>query len=201
MLQLALFVEGLDVPEEVLGLNSADIERAAYRAINYTADRARTDSANEIRKQVNFPASYLNPAQGRLKVTQKAGPGSLEAIITGRHRATSLARFVTSGTPGKMGVDVAVKPGRTQRMENAFIMTLRSGTNIDTTRNLGLAVRVERGQKPDRAYKPVRISDGLYLLYGPSVDQVFKTVREDVSPKAEERLQTEFLRLIRTDIT
>lgn len=199
-LKLAMFVEGLDLPEETLGLDNEKIERAAYRAINFTADRARTDSADEIRKQVNFPASYLNPSQGRLTVTHKAGPGDLQAMITGRHRATSLARFVTSGTPGKMGVNVAVHRGQTKEMKNAFLMTLRSGTNIDTNRNLGLAVRVEKGQTPDRAYKPVRIADGLFLLYGPSVDQVFRTVREVVSPDAEKTLQAEFNRLLGVEL-
>ena len=200
-LKLAMFVEGLDLPEDAIGLDNEKIERAAYRAINFTADRTRTDSADLIRKQVNFPASYLNPSQGRLKVASKAGPGDLQAMIIGRHRATSLARFVTSGTPGKMGVTVAVKPGKTEEMAKAFIMTLRAGTNIDTAQNLGLAIRVERGKTPDKAYKPVRIADGLFLLYGPSVDQVFRTVREDVSPDAEKTLEKEFNRLIGLELS
>jgi hypothetical protein len=200
MLKLALFVEGLEVPEEVIGLNADQIERAAYRAINETADSVRTRSADLIRKQVNFPASYLMPSQKRLVVANKAGPGDLQASIIGRHRGTSLARFVTQGTPGKMGVNVAVKPGKSVEMKNAFLMSLRSGGGMDTAKNLGLAVRVPRGTKPDRAYKPVRVSEGLYLLYGPSVDQVFKTVREDVTDEAEDKLERAFDRLIRLEL-
>lgn len=200
-LKLALFVEGLEMPEETLGIDNEKIERAAYRAINFTADRARTDSADLIRKQINFPASYLNPSKGRLVVTSRAGPGDLQAMITGRHRATSLARFVVGNpTPRKMGVNVAVKPGKTVEMANAFVMELRGGGGIDTAKNLGLAVRVEKGKAPDKAYKPVRIADGLFLLYGPSVDQVFRTVREDVSPDAEKALQAEFTRLLGVEL-
>lgn len=196
MIDYALFVEGLD---EIVNLDKQldpQIVKAAYRAINATADRARTDSAEEIRRQVNFPASYLKPSQGRLLVSQRASGSSLEAIITGRRRATSLARFVTNGTPGKKGVSVAVKPGRNVELPNAFLMRLRSGSGVDTKNNLGLAIRTAKGERPNSAYKPVRVADGLWLLYGPSVDQVFKTVREDIRPDAESFLASEFYRLL-----
>lgn len=197
MIKLAMFVEGLDVPEEVIGLNSEKIERAAYRAINSTADRARKLSADEIRRRVNFPASYLNPQERRLYVSNKAGPGDLEAMILGRHRPTSLARFVTRGAPGKTGVDVEVTPGKSDEMKRAFIMKLKAGSGgIDTANNFGLAVRVKAGQRPDKAYKPVRVSENLYLLYGPSIDQVFRNIRSEVTPDADKYLQTEFERLI-----
>lgn len=198
MLQLALFVENLLEPEELIGLTPEKIDRSAYRAINYTADRARKNSDNEIRNQINFPASYLAPSAGRLFVKDKAGPGNLNATILARHRATSLARFVTSDKDiGKMGLTVSVQRGKRSELERAFLMKLKSGNeDIDTKNNLGLAVRLEKGQTPDKAYKPVRISDGLFLLYGPSVNQVFKTVRGDVSPQAEQDLEREFMRLI-----
>lgn len=196
MIDYGLFVEGLDELKDLDKQVDSQIVQAAYRAINATADRARTDSAEEIRRQVNFPASYLKPSQGRLLVTQRASSDSLEAIITGRRRATSLARFVTSGTPGKKGVTVAVKPGRSVELPNAFLMKLRSGSNVDTKNNLGLAIRTAKGERPNSAYKPVRVADGLWLLYGPSVDQVFKTVREDVRPDAESYLASEFYRLL-----
>lgn len=196
MMEYALFVEGLDDLVNLSEKLDPQIVRAAYRAINSTADRARTASAEEIRRQVNFPANYLKPRAGRLSVTKRASSNSLEAVITGRRRPTSLARFITRGTPGKKGATVAVKPGRAIEMPNAFIMKLRSGNNVDTKNNLGLAVRTKKGERPKGAYKPVRIADGLWLLYGPSIDQVFKTVRGDVTPEAERRLGQEFARLL-----
>ncbi|MEN3144653.1 hypothetical protein ABDF71_21925 [Ochrobactrum sp. WV_118_8] len=196
MLEYALFVEGLSELTDLDKQVDPRIVQAAYRAINSTADRARTDSADEIRRQLNFPAAYLKPSQGRLIVSQRANSSSLEAIITGRRRATSLARFVTSGTPGKRGVNVAVKPGRNVAMPSAFLMKLRSGNDIETKNNLGLAIRTSKGARPDGAYKPTRIADGLWLLYGPSVDQAFKSVRKDVTPDAERHLASEFSRLL-----
>lgn len=200
MIEYALFVEGLEDLKNLDTQVDHDVTRAAYRAINATADRARTAAADEIRRQLNFPASYLKPSEGRLLVTQRANSGSLEAIITGRRRATSLARFVTSGTAGKRGVSVAVKPGRNVEMPNAFLMRLRSGNNIDSAGNLGLAVRTKRGARPNNAYKPVRVADGLWLLYGPSVNQAFISVRQQVSPDAENYLAAEFTRLLELNI-
>jgi hypothetical protein len=198
MLNLAMFVEDLDLAaEELKHLDRKTIETCAYQAINHTADFARAASAKEINKQINFPASYLNPSQGRLKVAKHASSSDLEAVIVGRHRATSLARFVTSGTIGKSGLTVSVARGKTKEMKRAFLMSLKRGAEgIDTAKNLGLAVRVEKGTRPVRAWKPVRISDGLFLLYGPAVSQVFKSVRNDVSPDVEKELSREFLRLL-----
>ena len=194
MIQYAVFAEGLD------DLTVADIkpaiEQAAFRAINATADRARARSADQIRDMVNFPAAYLKPAGKRLIVSRRAGPGSLEAIITGRNRPTSLARFVVGGVAGKKGATVAITKGKTVELPNAFIMEVRAGAGIDTTGNLGLAIRTKRGVRPDKAYKPVRVSDGLWLLYGPSVSQAFRFAREREMPDAVRFLEAEFNRLL-----
>lgn len=191
----AIFADGL---HDIANLDDLkpEIERAAYRAINATADWTRTLSGELIRAQINFPASYLMPSAGRLAVTGRAGPGQLLASITARRRATSLARFVTGGTPDKKGVTIQMKKGRTQELPNAFLMRLRSGTSIDTSGNLGLAIRTRRGERPNNAYKPVRVSETLWLLYGASISQVFQSVREDVRPDAEEYLAAEFRRLL-----
>lgn len=189
------FVEGL---EDLGGIDDLkpQIARAAYLAINRTLDHARTLSAREIRKQVNFPASYLEGADSRLKVSQRATASRFEGVITGRQRATSLARFVV-GTARKSGVNVRVKPTATTHMRRAFLMRLRAGNaNLDTTSNLGLAVRTKDGKKPSAAYLPTPIGKNLWLLYGPSIDQVFRTVREDVSRDTEEFLSNEFNRLL-----
>lgn len=163
------------------------IRKAAMRAVNKTADRARTASAREMRNQVNFPASYLN-AEGRLQVTKRANQDDLEARITGRQAPTSLARFV-QGTPKRgKGVRVQVKPGAARYMRRAFLMKLKNN-------NLGLAVRTDGGP-PKGAYKPKQISENLWLVYGPSIDQVFRTVAEDVSEPMADYLEAEFLRLL-----
>lgn len=188
--------EGLS---DLSGLNTLApaIQKAAYRAINATANRARKASADEMRKQVNFPARYLSGAGNRLTVTDYANATKLSAEITGRRRPTSLARFATAGARvGKKGpVGVEVKPGVLQTMGRSFLMRLRSGSSGELN-NVGLAVRTAKGKRPDAAYKPLKIAEGLWLLYGPSVDQVFKSVREDVSPDAIRFMEAEFNRLM-----
>ncbi len=182
------------------------ILQAAQRAVNRTADRAATASRRGIRQQVNFPAQYLtgtdSSGQQRLGVSKRASAGSLEAIITGRHRPTSLARFVSGNpAPGKAGVSVSVAPGFARYMKRAFLIRLRSGSaDIETKSNLGLAIRLKPGEAVRNKRVMLRLSGNLYLLYGPSVDQVFATVREDVAPDAEQFLGGEFVRLMGLDL-
>lgn len=192
----AVFVEGLAEVRDIDNIKPA-VEKAARLAINAAADRARRAAADEILRDINFPARYLNPSEGRLKVTAYATNGSLQAVITGRRRATSLARFVTNGMPGKTGLTVSMKKGQSKRLARAFLMKLKSGAGgVETKNNLGLAVRTAKGQRPDNAYKPVKVSDSLWLLYGVSVDQAFRIARDKVRPEAESFLENEFNRLL-----
>ena len=196
----AVFVEGLDDLKDLENLTPA-IEKAARLAINATADRVRKASADQILREINFSARYLAPSTGRLKVTAYASPKKMEAVVTGRRRATSLARFVTSGQPGKTGLTVSMKKGQSKAMPRAFLMKLKSGAGgVETKNNLGLAVRTARGQRPDRAYKPVQVSENLWLLYGVSVDQAFRIARDKVRPQAEAYLAEEFKRLLEVQL-
>ncbi len=175
------------------------IKQAMLRAVNKTADRARPAAAREIRKQVAFPTSYLAPSQGRLSISKRANGEDLTAIITGRHRPTSLARFALNArTGGRRGARVVVQPGLATFLPRAFFIPLRSG-NTETNNNLGLAIRLPEGQTPSRAYKPKLIGRGLWLLYGPSIDQVFDDVAEEQAPAHADFLALEFLRLMELD--
>lgn len=178
-----------DLPDEVL--------LAAVRAINETTERARAQSAREIRRQVNLPQSYLTGQNARLRIKQRANRTRLEGIVEGRHRPTSLARFA-SGTPGTQGgVMVQVKPGFARFMRKAFLIRLRAGSGItDTKFNLGLAIRLRPGERVRNKKEMVGIGANLYLLYGPSVDQIFRTVAEDISGNTADFLESEFLRLM-----
>ena len=191
-------VEGIDLAAGLRQVPDAVIT-AARQAVNKAADRARTDSAEEMRRQVAFPAAYLSGPNSRLAVTKRASNADLESIITGRQRPTSLAQFVTRGRPGPRqgGVSVEVRPGSSRTLQRAFLIKLRAGfAGLDTKSNLGLAIRVPAGQSPSRAYKPLQIGPGLFLLFGPSVDQVFKAVAPAVSPATEQFLEDEFNRLL-----
>lgn len=172
--------------------DQSKIATAALRAVNKIADRARTEAAKRIREQVNLPASYLNPSQGRLTVSKKAVDGDISAVVTGRQRPTSLARFATSAGAG---VKVAVKPGLARLLPRAFFVQLRSGA--EGLGNTGLAIRLPDGQRPSRAFHPTQLgANGPWLLYGPSVDQIFKAVSQDISPLMLDQLEAEFFRLM-----
>jgi hypothetical protein len=180
-------------------------QNAARDAINGAIRFAYAESSREIRKQVNFPQDYIGSvAQGnRLKVSLFATKEVLQARIRADVRQVSLARFANDRTTfGKRprGVDVTVKPGRPANMPGAFLIKLKVGSKPVTSDdfNIGLAVRLKPGEKPGSKHTMVQFDKlgdpGLYLLYGPSVDQVFNHVRDIVEPPVMEFLTSEFYR-------
>lgn len=181
-------VEGLD---DISDLSPDKIKRLASMAVNATARRYRTEASRALRAQVAFPASYLDSSEtGNLRVSKFSTPGSLEAVVQGRFRPTSLARFVKGPRMGGVkSPTVEVAPGHREQMKRAFLLNLRNG-------NVGLAVRLKPGERIENKSRMVKMSGGLYLLYGPSVDQVFREVAEDVSGPAGDYLETEFARLV-----
>lgn len=197
----AVFVEGLDDLKKLDGTKQA-VRVAASRAINKITRDGRAQIARDVRDQVKLPASYVAPGQKRLYVSQQATRSSLEGRITARGRATSLARFV-QGTPRPgQGVRVEVSPGRSRYMKRAFLIRLPAGkSDVDTKYNMGLAVRLRPGETLRNKATARRVEKGLYLLYGPSVDQVFRAkdgsgVATDRAPKFAGDLEREFLRLL-----
>jgi hypothetical protein len=172
---------------------SDKIKARAAMAINSTARKFRTESSREMRKQVAFPARYLDSRQdGRLRVRRQAAATRLEAAIEGRFEPTSLTRFVVGAVShGRKNPKLRVSPGSQSLIPNSFIMNLAN-------QNKGLAIRLKPGETIRNKRKMVSFSKkdaNLYLLYGPSVDQVFRDVAVDVSPDAAEYLEAEFLRL------
>lgn len=151
----------------------------------------------QMLREVAFPSGYLD--QNRLAITKTARNDDLTAILTGRQRPTSLARFATSG--GKTGpITVRVKAnggGRTFNVKPggayAFFVALRGATDGSNT---GLAIRVPNGQsvrgRRSGGVKP--LSPNVFLLYAPSVDQVFRGVASDLSDQVGALVETEFFR-------
>jgi hypothetical protein len=178
-----------------------DTQRNALRAVNKMAQRARAEGSRQIRSQVAFTAGYLNQNE---RFTFKAARSlDDEAVVAARVRPTSLARFVTSGKPGnsKTGVRVKVSPDRAIRSRKMFLIRLRAGDELTETKfNLGLAIRLKEGETISNKIKMVQMSKGLYLLYGPSISQVFQTVAEDMAPEVAADVEAEFLRLMELNL-
>jgi hypothetical protein len=191
--------EGLGEYERFFAAIPDRANQAASRALNDVAGGSglailRTD----IQDEVAFPTGYVN--QDRLYFSQRATPQRLEARITGRQRATSLARFALPGTVvgGKGGVQVQVHRGRIKLMKNAFLVNLRAGT--DDGGNLGLAIRLKPGERLANTQGAVRLTrgnrpgDNVWLLYGPSVNQVLRDVATRDTPAILRNVSLEFLR-------
>lgn len=164
-------------------------EEAAVLAINETVEReGLTLIKRDMRDQVNFPSGYLEG--DRLKVTRRASTRSLEAVIRGRDRPTSLARFALGQTPANTrgrGVRVSVQRGKTEVLRKAFLVTLKNG-------NIGLAVRLKPGDKLRNSSAAQQLADNVWLLYGPSVDQVFRGVANDRIDDISEMISGKFYR-------
>lgn len=198
-------IEGLS-EQASLDQVPAHIIRAARQAVNKTTERTRAAVSRETYRQVKFPSGYLLGSKGRLYIKKLATDSDLEAIIAGRSRPTSLSRFVTGslavgGAKRKAGLRVEVKPGSARRMPGAFLIKLRAGSSTETKNNLGVAVRTKSGRPPP-GYKPVKLAQNLWLLYGPSVSSVLYSARNqggvatDIQQPMTDFLEAEFIRLL-----
>lgn len=166
-------------------------DHAAQLAINDTARGTAMQLARQqMMEEINFTPAYLKE---RLSIEKYAKRNDLEAIISGRDRPTSLARFATNARAGQRGnIRVEVEKGSTKVLKKAFILNLKSG-------NLGLAIRLAPGEKLMNKNLPVDVNysslgNGVVLLYGPSVDQVFRGVASDIQPAVADAAVTEFFR-------
>lgn len=174
--------------------------RAAKLAINDTTQRkAIPQFKKSMQDQVAFPAGYLN--KDRFGVRKLATESDLEAVVSARFRPTSLARFAggqsAEGAKRTGGVRVRVNSGGAKFFKGAFFVNLRRGKDTSDGFNLGLAIRLKPGSKlrgRRKGASGVQLAPDLYLLYGPSVDQVFNDVSTADSPVVAAQLEREFLR-------
>lgn len=189
-------VSAIRALDDFLAAAPETTKRAASLAMNTVIPRSGLKRyRDKIRAEIAFPNGYLN--DDRLGVTLLSSPERLEAIIAARQRPTSLARFATGGAVGQEGLAVKVSAGRTTRMKRAFLVRLRAGNALDGDNyNLGLAVRLPGGafrNKKDTS-RMVRLAKDVFLLYGPSVDQVFRAAAVTETPMVLDEIETEFYR-------
>jgi len=189
---------------EVFGLKGLDdlvkrmgqsVDPATRVAINDGARFAVREGAKDISSELNLSQRYImgGPAP-RLAVRRFASDSNLEAVVTGRDRPTSLARFSRSAVRlGKQRLSPTVKvaaQGGGQRIRGSFFVRLRRGVNFDGENfNVGLAVRLKPGQRipgKNSMAKPGR--SGFYLLYGPSVGQAYRSSSVRTVPAVSKRI-------------
>lgn len=175
---------------EFVGGNMDDAIRIA---INKTTPKVRTAASTEVRKQVRLTASYV---RDNLSI-KKATRASLTGKLTTPSRGIMLSRFSTDTdiTGGRVawfrppatpagGIFVKVKnSGARKKVEG------KHGTGVfyvllNNRQTVGIAERVPGSRK-------------IEVLHGPSLSQVFNTVRSDVLPVAREEYQKQVLDAMR----
>jgi len=196
-------IKGFDRFAALIRGAEAVADQAADLAVRETGRFAYRESSKEIRDQANFTASYIGSegnGGNRLKIQRGTRGGRTFIRISGRDRPTSLARFV-QGSPAKgKPVRVQVKPGQQRTFKRAFLVKLRRGKSItEDSFNVGLAIRLPEGatlsQKRRLGVDGLpEIFPNVFLLYGPSVAQVFNTVSRDVRAHVGAKLEAEFVR-------
>ncbi len=146
-----------------------------------------------IADQVAFPGGYLN--RERIGITKKATLTDLSVAVTARFRPTSLARFASGqtveGSRRTRQVRVRIKRGRSAVIKNAFLVRLRGAPDGF---NMGLAIRLRAGERLKASRGALRLDNNVYLLYGPSVEQVFRTVAVEETDAVLLDLEVEFRR-------
>ncbi len=177
---------------EFVGGNSADALRVA---INKAGPKVRTIASRAIRSQVNLKAAYVNE---RLTF-KRATRADLSGAIKTTARGLLLSRYSTDtaahgyGSVPKvppLGIRVKIKPGSAPKIVTGdaetvgkpFYMVLKDSDAI------GIVARLKN---------PGPNGGKIKAFYGPSLSQVFNTVRDDVLPAARDELQKQLLDAMR----
>jgi len=138
------------------------------RSLNATVTKGRTLSSKKIREQVNLKAAYV---KSKLKL-KRATWQRLQASISADSRGLILMNYAT-GTKGD-DFKVKIKKGRAKIVKNAFLTVIYAG-----------------GRKIDVIARSDPRTGKLDVLYGPSVSQVFNTVRDDIDTELSNMLEAE----------
>jgi hypothetical protein len=177
-----------------VGGNTTDAVRIA---INKSAPKIRTKSSSEIRTQVRLTARYVRDKLVIKKATRK----DLSGAIQTPSRGLLLSKFstdtkISSGktswilpppTPPR-GIKVKVKPvGSSKPLSSDYFYMV-----LPKSHALGIVKR-----------RATLGSQGgeIEVAYGPSLSQVFDTVRDDVLPEAGEVYQAQLLDAMRYILT
>ena len=173
---------------QFLGGNSTDATRIA---VNKAARRMRLVARKEIRKDVRLALSYVSE---RL-VVKAARKGELSAKISTPSRGLRLTKFSTDPTIAAEGVQWIKPPLSAVRQKGGdtppFMVQVKPGgatkpVRGDTSKSKPFVI-VGKGS---RAMLLVQrnAAGKLDALYGPSLSQVFSSVRERIIPDAEKEL-------------
>lgn len=197
---MSVSIEGVPAVSRMLAEMNGIYPKVTYRAINKSVAKTKTAVNSAIREQINLPAAYVRE---KLK-TQSATPSELSGRVYGEKRGILLSRFsanallqksksLPSRLKGRAGlsdgsvsfdaipagkklkqISVKIKTHGSRQKLKLFPIRLR-GSNA-----IGLAVRTGKGK---RDYK---------ILYGPSISQVFNTLKDGLEGDASREFLAQF---------
>jgi hypothetical protein len=155
----------LDVRADVKGVTASltryvgEQQKAVVRALNKTAQQARTAASQEVRSAgYNIKASAIKSSFS----IDKASRGKLVAVLRATGRPVALINY--GARQGKSGVSVQVKASRTV-LRHAFIATMPNGHRGVFERTGKQHKMVMRNGKARRTGLPIK------ELFGPSIPQ------------------------------
>lgn len=167
---------------------------AAKLAVGDAAEWGRNLSKREMVSTVNLPADAL--AGRRFRISQRPTTQNPEAVISADNNPLGLSRFVVSQKDkGSAHPKVRILVGGATKSFSdpgtkgsySFLIPTPGGAN-----GVGLALRTKGPLRNSQAAR--KIGRDLYLLSGPSVNQMFGQLMPTIVPRVEAKLQTEFAR-------
>jgi hypothetical protein len=171
---------------EFIGGKTADALRVA---INKTLPIVKTSASRAIGEQVNLTAAYIKSKLSTQPATRENVTGRLFAESRGtllsRFEASAkvslFAKILTPADPIKVKVNpgagqIKVLKGDAETYGQPFYFRLKNaGPDPDLSYGIG-AWRIATGPKGGR----------IKTFYGPSVSQVYKTVKDEIAPDAQQ---------------
>ncbi len=164
--------------------------KAAVMAVNDTAEWARVRIKRQMQTEIQLGESAF--ANRQFYVSRRANTADLQAILTASRQPYSLSRFKV-GEPEfgpKAGpVKVRIKTGgSTQTLKRAFYVRAPNGA-------VGVAVRSKTPLDKSRGARRIKGTD-VFVLFGPSPDQLMRRIAPASVPAVETYLNREFSRQI-----
>ena len=176
-------LENLDAYVRRFGDNA---NKAASMTLNDTARWARTRLKSQMQADIRLTESAFTGK--RLYVAEFANPGHLQVTVRGDKQGYSLSRFAVD------------KPVRLAR--SPLLQIKRGGPAVQVKRGfflpapngaLGLAVRTNG---PLAKGKGRKVGPNLYILFGPSPDQMMRRLAPELVPSVQQHVLVEFNRQI-----
>ena len=183
---------------EFVGGNTAQAIRIA---INKAGPKIRTLASRRIRDQVRLNAAYVRE---RL-LFDRATPWDLSGRITTTHRGMLMPRYstdsaISGSTTGGVGKVPATPPKgiRVKVKTSGAVKIFKGGKETDDNKPFFMVLKSSGALGIVARFNGVGPRGGkIKAYYGPSLSQVFGTVRDDILPQASQEFQAQLIDAMR----